>query len=683
MNVRNNERFIVLIISIASVALSIESILLGWEFWVSPLLLVGALLVWAMHLSGNPDYKMRQIADMVYVMLMVFYHGVHGSSYYDVAIVIIIAMAALTLFDHVYILNMLFAEYWIVLAVQLYLVDKEHSVVFDTVNISRLFLHVSIVIMIYFICVKLVRDKIEMTGSDAEKEARIEAVDADMEDFLSNISHELRTPVNVVLGMSEIQLKKGLGDEALSIKQAGTKLAYQIEDIQDYTECKRNSIILYESEYICTSLINDVIMEFRLLDSEKKLSLAVDVDPMVPMKMIGDTKKLHKIFRHLLENSVKFTKKGGIYIHVYSEKTEYGVNLCIEVTDTGIGIDRKSIAMVSESMFQVNKKRNRSSGGIGLGLYIVYGFAHSMGGFVKIESTPKSGTTVRVTIPQKVVDDTPCLSLSDDFSGEVIFHSRSDKFKVPKVRDFYKAMAMNLASGLKVSLYSAETIKEIEHLRDKRDISVIFMGQEEYEDNTAYFEGLSKEGVVVAVSAYPGFQTALGSHAIVLPKPLYAYTVTRVINEGYNARGLDSEDQITHPDLKGLRVLVVDDEPMNLIVAEGIFKNYEMSTDLAGSGKEAVEKFRKNNYDVVFMDHMMPEMDGVEAMKLIKTIAKDSDKKAVVIALTANAVSGAREMFMREGFDGFIAKPMHIPDFEHVMLRVLAHNHMDRGGQVS
>ena len=96
MNVRNNERFIVLIISIASVALSIESILLGWEFWVPPLLLVGALLVWAMHLSGNPDYKMRQIADMVYVMLMVFYHGVHGSSYYDVAIVIIIAMAALT-----------------------------------------------------------------------------------------------------------------------------------------------------------------------------------------------------------------------------------------------------------------------------------------------------------------------------------------------------------------------------------------------------------------------------------------------------------------------------------------------------------------------------------------------------------------------------------------------------------
>ena len=108
-----------------------------------------------------------------------------------------------------------------------------------------------------------------------------------------------------------------------------------------------------------------------------------------------------------------------------------------------------------------------------------------------------------------------------------------------------------------------------------------------------------------------------------------------------------------------------------------------MITDLVGSGKEAVAKCRKNDYDVVFMDHMMPEMDGVEAMKLIKAIAKDKDKKAIVIALTANAVSGAREMFMQEGFDGFIAKPMRIPEFEHVMLKVFAHNGTSRGGQIS
>ena len=522
-----------------------------------------------------------------------------------------------------------------------------------------------------------------MTLRVAEKESRINAVDADMEDFLSNISHELRTPVNVVLGMSEIQLKKNPGKEAFSIRQAGNRLAYQIEDIQDYTECKRDSIILEEDIYTCTSLLNDAVIEYRMLENDKKLELIVDIDPKVPLKMRGDSKKLQKIFRHLLENAVKFTRKGGIYVRVYAEDTDYGVNLCIEVKDTGIGIDNKSIAMVGEGMYQVNKKRNRSSGGIGIGLYVVYGFVHSMGGFVKIESAPKSGTTVRVTIPQKVVDNTPSLSLSGDFTGDIIFHSHADKYKVPKVRDFIMSMAANLSSSLKVPVYPAETIRDIEQLREKNDISVIFMGEKEYWDNSGYFEELSKKGLVIAVLADPGFKPVPGSSVIVLPKPLYGYLVTRVINEGYEVGRLDSIDQVSHPNLRGLRALIVDDEPMNLIAAQGLFRDYEMYTDIASRGKEAVEKYKKNDYDIVFMDHMMPEMDGVEAMKLIRAAAKERGKEAVVVALTANAVSGARDMFMKEGFDGFIAKPMNISEFEHVMLRVLARNSANTGGRAS
>ena len=110
---------------------------------------------------------------------------------------------------------------------------------------------------------------------------------------------------------------------------------------------------------------------------------------------------------------------------------------------------------------------------------------------------------------------------------------------------------------------------------------------------------------------------------------------------------------------------------MNLVVATGIMKNYKMITDTAGSGKESIQKISENHYDVVFMDHMMPEMDGVEAMKAIKQIAGDSGKDIKVIALTANAVAGAREMFIREGFDGFVSKPINIGDFEKVMMKVL------------
>ena len=134
---------------------------------------------------------------------------------------------------------------------------------------------------------------------------------------------------------------------------------------------------------------------------------------------------------------------------------------------------------------------------------------------------------------------------------------------------------------------------------------------------------------------------------------------------------MGTELLVAKPEFDGLRALVVDDEPMNLVVATGIMKNYKIVTDIANSGKEAIQKISENHYDVVFMDHMMPEMDGVEAMKAIKQIAHDSGKDIKVIALTANAVAGAREMFTREGFDGFISKPINISDFEKVMIKIL------------
>ena len=125
------------------------------------------------------------------------------------------------------------------------------------------------------------------------------------------------------------------------------------------------------------------------------------------------------------------------------------------------------------------------------------------------------------------------------------------------------------------------------------------------------------------------------------------------------------------PLFKGVKALIVDDEPMNLVVATSLFREYDMIIETAPSGREAIKKYRDNDYDVIFMDHMMPEMDGVEAMKQIKARASDLDREVIVIALTANAVSGAREMFIREGFDGFIAKPINTADFERTMLKIL------------
>ena len=132
-----------------------------------------------------------------------------------------------------------------------------------------------------------------------------------------------------------------------------------------------------------------------------------------------------------------------------------------------------------------------------------------------------------------------------------------------------------------------------------------------------------------------------------------------------------------------MSALVVDDEPMNLVVASGLFREYDMEVETADGGREAIQAYRENAYDVVFMDHMMPGMDGVEAMKEIKKAAAEMGKKVIVIALTANAVAGAKEMFMKEGFDGFIAKPIDMAEFERVMLRELSVQKKVAGGDRS
>ncbi|MBR5361638.1 MAG: response regulator [Lachnospiraceae bacterium] len=671
MKHNSNEKFIVFLVSVASMGLIIENLVLGWEFWVPVVVIAGILLLWMLNLSDRIDYDIRRNCYFGYTVLILFYHGIHKASYFDAAIAVVLAMITFSLLNCIYMMNILLAEFSVIIFIHLINLPGGESIVYDRTSISRTLLHIAIVLMVYYICIRTINDRLEDEEERRINEERIETNDESMEDFLSNISHELRTPVNVVNGMSDLLIKRGVGYEADSIRNAGVRLAYQIEDIQDYTECKRQNIFLEEDDYMSTSLINDVVTSFRMNENAGDLELVVDLDPRVPNMLRGDIKKLHKMFRHLLGNAIKFTRRGGIYVKMYTENKSYGVNLCIEMTDTGAGMDLNAIHAVSEGMYQANKKRNRSSGGIGLGLFIVYGFAHRMGGFVRIESDKKSGTTVRVTIPQKVIDDSPCLSLADSFEGTILFHVRPDKYKIPKLRDFYRSMASNLAMGVHVPLYAAETVYEVERLKEKLNVSHVFMGQEEYEENRGYFEELAKEDIVVTVSADPEFKLPENSRVILMPKPLYAYPVIKILNQGREAQDIENHESTEKPVFKDVRALIVDDEPMNLVVATWLFRDYEMIVETAASGKEAIRKFRDNEYDLIFMDHMMPEMDGVEAMKQIKAAAVDLDREAVVIALTANAVSGAREMFIKEGFDGFIAKPINTADFERVMLRVL------------
>ncbi|MBQ7678769.1 MAG: response regulator [Butyrivibrio sp.] len=672
-SIRNarNHNTVVAIIILACLGTIAGSITLDWEFWVPPLIVCGMIATVVLHVTQYGTQTFRENYYLIFSMLISFYHGIHLTSTYEIVVVSALLMVNVTLFMRPRFIKIMLVECIILLVMQVVLGLREGSMVLDRVTVCKLALHVLGELCIYRgLCVVIWNNRQDKKELEEHNTAR-ENTRSEMEDFLVNISHELRTPVNVINGMTTLILRNENREDVTAIRDAGLRLSRQIEDIQDYSEIQRGEVRLEEDKYMITSILNDIISNYRICDGREELELIVDLDPAVPALLYGDAGKISKVIRHLLSNTMKFTRRGGAYVRVTCIKRDYGINLIIEVTDTGIGMSKSVIDKISRGLFQANTKRNRSTGGIGLGLSIVYGFVRKMNGFVNIESKKGKGTTVRVSIAQEVIDPAPCLSVETNRFINIAFHVSPDYVRSPGMLQFYRDMATNMASSLRLNTYAASSLTELKTLLERGDITHIFMGEMEYNNAPQFFDDLARNGITLAVSAPDDFKVSPGSRVIVMPKPLYGGPIIKVLDGDASATILPNGDGERRPVLDGLRALVVDDEPMNLVVASGLFKTYNMLIDTAESGQEAIDKYARKEYDLVFMDHMMPEMDGVEAMKRIKELAAKQGRSARVIALTANAISGAREMFMKEGFDGFISKPIQINEFERTLNKVL------------
>ena len=227
-------------------------------------------------------------------------------------------------------------------------------------------------------------------------------------------------------------------------------------------------------------------------------------------------------------------------------------------------------------------------------------------------------------------------------------------------------MIGTLSSGLGIDFYRVQSRSELEKLISTTNITHLFVGTGEYIANREYIENLSKTRNVALVCDR-GFEESTGSSITVLPKPFYGTQAANFLNRQFNAEKIE-DLAVSFP---GVKALVVDDEHMNLLVAKEIFESYGMVISTASGGENAIEMCEKNDYDIVFMDHMMPGMDGVEAMHIIRQNASKVNRSLIIVALTANAISSAREMFITEGFDGFIPKPIEVTELERVLKKVL------------
>lgn len=675
MDERENQRVIHIIIlsfvTFCLIGLTAESFLMGWELGAVVLLLLGLCVSWGIYVREKIPASIRLWLYFILAMLALFFYGIHETSVFDLAPMMIFVTFMFSLAKQKIMINLCVVTYYLTMCYD-FLFVLGGSVELSMLTITRILLHLILVYIAGYLA------KIMINMQQKEKKIAnsrikdLEEINSRTEDFMTNVSHELRTPINAVTGITAVMLKNEEDDEKkkniLSIQQAGHRLFGQIEDILDYTEIDTGRIKVSEDNYMISSIINDIIVGDQLMKKAGGLELILDIDAGIPSVLLGDGRKIKKIVKHLIDNAIKFTKKGAVYVRVYALRKAYGINLCIRVCDTGVGIDEENLEKITERFFQSDAGRSRRSGGLGLGLPIVYGMVAAMEGFIQIESTVGSGTTVSVSIPQKIAEDTPALSVANRAELCLACYLKPEKYEVPEVRDYYNELITHIICGLDISLHRVFNPDEMKELTARYQLTHLFIGKEEYEESRSYFEDLN-ESMKVIVVADDSFTLPQDSRIHILRKPFYALSIINILNSGQTVNeDTFSKQRMICPDVK---TLVVDDEPMNLMVAEGIFKEYQMEVHTADSGMKAIDLCKKEDFDLIFLDHMMPEMDGVETLKQLRKIYADSDRVHTIIAFTANAVSGAREMFLREGFDEFVSKPIESMEMERVLRKVL------------
>lgn len=663
------------ITTVFSGMLSLVTLIRAWELWMILLVAVGCFSVWLLHIGrfGSSAFYENLCAGLM--LTEFFFFGVHRSSLFDAPAVACILILVLFMLNKKWIMYVTAALYGLIL---LY-----HGLILHTIflgmgneDLFRLGLGVvvtfgGVALARYWIEQRSVQRKwYERVFTELETSGKQNAV------FLSNVSHELRTPINMVIGISEVALGKDLAPDIradmASIKMAGKRLSNQINNMLDYTEIVEGTLTPARKEYMITSVLNDVITMTALQSNRQRLELVFDIDPKMPAVLVGDPEKISHVLKILVENSLKFTEEGGVNIRIKCRRENYGINLIVDIRDTGIGMTDSQLTQMYDVFYQADSGSSRFAGGLGLGLPIAQGLLTAMGGFIHFESREQRGLSAHIVIPQGVEDDRPCIVLNHPDQFCVACYFKPEKYSCDEVREYYDGLILNLVEGLGVKGCQAHNFEGLLKLQRSHKLTHIFIAQAEYEENPAYYESLA-DTLRIVVIAEREFVLSGDSKLLIIHKPFSALSVANLLNGEIGERGFAEAQAAGRKPFTcvGVRALAVDDEEMNLVVAKGVLGSYGIEVDTCLSGREAVALCGSTAYDIIFLDHMMPGFDGVETLKKIREIRNGAYQDLPIIALTANTVSGAREMFRSEGFTEFVPKPIERTVLERVLRKVL------------
>ncbi len=506
-------------------------------------------------------------------------------------------------------------------------------------------------------------------------------------EFMANMSHELRTPMNGIIGFTDLvlttELQKSQRDYLSNVKRSAYGLLQIINDILDFSKIEAGKLLIDNTSIRLDELVEETVDILTVKAFEKKLEMICHIDPSLPSLFNGDPVRIRQVLVNLLGNAIKFTQQGEILVSVipageiYLKDGKRFLDIELSVKDTGIGITKEKIGKIFESFTQEDSSTTRKFGGTGLGLTISKSLAELMGGNLTVKSEAGRGSAFTLHVPLQVLNHQP--QIANTYKPPlrkvlVIDDNATNRWLMEEIFKYFD-IECEVASGAKEAFIKLDRIK---HFNEPLDLIITDHHMPEMDGLTLsrkIREVMPKDQVHILMlsslekNIYQSEANNIGIYKM-LTKPVKIYELYSIICSMFVTTQQEEKKPIPAPSIKKIgkenAVMVVEDDPINMMLINEVLTKMGFSVIKASNGKEALDILPQHYPLLIFMDVNMPEMDGYETTKHIRKM-EEPWGKLPIIALTADAMIGDKEKCIASGMNDYISKPFKIEEIEEVL----------------